>query len=90
MGPAMGYSQSTYSKLENRGYPIELKIVLLMCAVYGVSYDYLVYGEGPMFDDEDVERRAWMNLYEALPKLYREMMSSMMNAFLEKISYNDS
>lgn len=90
MGPAMGYSQSTYSKLESKGFTIELKVVLLMCAVYGVSYDYLVYGEGPMFNSENVERHAWVNLYDTLPEPYREMISIMVQGLLDRLHDKDT
>ena len=86
MGPTLGYSTATFSKLEKAGYKIEEKMVLLMCSVYDVSYEYLVYGEEPMFKTETIERKAWMNLYDALPKPYKDMFSVMTQALLDKLS----
>lgn len=89
MGEPFGYSRATFSKLEQTGFKVEQKIVALMCSVYDVSYDYLVYGEGPMFNTETAERKAWTNLYDALPKPYKEMATMMMQGLLDRLSRSD-
>lgn len=87
MGPALGYSQSLYSRLENSvGCKVEKKLILLMCSLFDVNYDYLVNGEGPMFNSEKADRRAWMNLYDTLPKPYKDMFAVMTQALLDKLS----
>lgn len=86
MGPPLGYSPATFSKLEKTGFKVEEKIVVLMCSVYDVSYDYLVYGKGPMFNKEDAERKAWTNLYDALPTPYQNMIFMMVQGLLDRLS----
>lgn len=86
MGPPLGYSPATFSKLEKTGFKVEEKIVVLMCSVYDVSYDYLVYGKGPMFNKEDAERKAWTNLYDALPKPYQNMIFMMVQGLLDRLN----
>ena len=90
MGPPLGYSPATFSKLEKKGFKVERKIVILMCAVYDVSYDYLVYGKGPMFNSEIAERKAWTNLYDALPKPYKKMATMMMQGLLDRLCKDGS
>lgn len=85
MGPALGYSQSLFSRIESpTTCKVEKKLILLMCAMYDVNYDYLVNGEGPMFNVDKQERRAWMHMYDALPEPYKDMILTMLTAFVEK------
>lgn len=89
MGPPMGYSESMYVKVENKNISVKKSLVLLMCYVYGVRYDYLVFGEEPMFYQEDIERMAWVSLYDKLSKTYKKHIFYIIEFVLDKYKDND-
>ena len=57
MGAQIGYSDAYYGKIERPGSSIGANIVIAVCHVFNVRYDYLVYGKGPMFDIKDQQQK---------------------------------
>lgn len=69
MARQLGYSKGYFGKVEsNRQYVITEHVVISICNAYGVSYDYLAFGEGPMFRDEASIRA----LYDIFRRLSQE------------------
>lgn len=66
MSAALGYSDSYYSKLEVGTDDVRKNVVYQMCLTFHVSYDYLVFGEGPMFVEADVRRERMSRLFDGL------------------------
>lgn len=50
-GESLGVKKNSMSQLENDRYSLTDQMAKSICREYNVNYDYLVYGEGEMFDD---------------------------------------
>ena len=73
MAEEMGFSSSVYSKLEILPTAfIKEYIILAVCNTFGVSFDYLVYGEGSMFNDEAVRNKAMQKMFSELPNAWKD------------------
>ena len=57
IGAAIGISGSRYGNLErDNGVPIQEHVVIGLCNVFSVNYDYLVHGKGEMFLQETARK----------------------------------
>lgn len=50
-GDKLGVQKSAISKIEKDKVNLSDQMIKSICREYNVNYDYLVYGEGEMFDD---------------------------------------
>lgn len=50
-GEKLGVQKSAISKIEKDKVKLSDQMAKSICREYNVNYDYLVYGEGEMFDD---------------------------------------
>ena len=50
-GEKLGVKKNAISQLENERNSLTDQMAKSICREYNVNYDYLVYGEGEMFDD---------------------------------------
>lgn len=50
-GKKVGVTKQTVSRIENSVNNLTEQMAKSICREYNVSYDYLIYGEGEMFDD---------------------------------------
>ena len=80
-GEKLGVKKAALSAIENGKRNLTEQMIISICREYNVNYDYLVYGDGDMFDrfpetilDElciqyhlDDEYRDILNLYLELP-----------------------
>lgn len=80
-GEKLGVKKAALSAIENGKRNLTEQMIISICREYNVNYDYLVYGDGDMFDrfpetilDElciqyrlDDEDRDILNLYLELP-----------------------
>lgn len=97
-GERLGVQKSAVSKIEKNICGLTDQMAKAICREYNVSYDYLIYGEGEMFDslpqtilDElcvqydlsDFDRML-VEMYVGLPKELREQVESYITKFLEK------
>ena len=80
-GKEIGVTKSTISNIENDKRSLTDQMIISICREHNVNYDYLIYGDGEMFDklpktifDQlcvqyhlDDEDRDILNLYLELP-----------------------
>lgn len=50
-GERLGVQKSAISKIEKDKVKLSDQMARFICKEYNVNYDYLIYGEGEMFDD---------------------------------------
>lgn len=50
-GEKLGVKKQTISRIENGVNKLTEQMILSICREYNVNYDYLVHGEGEIFDD---------------------------------------
>ena len=50
-GKKVGVTKQTVSRIENGVNKLTDQMARSICREYNVNYDYLIYGEGEMFDD---------------------------------------
>ena len=84
MSAALGYSDSYYSKLELGPDDVRKNVVYQMCLTFHTSYDYLVFGEGPMFDEEDVRLERMTKLLHGLSEPCQEFILDMIEYAVKK------
>lgn len=84
IGKAIGISGSRYGNLErNNGVFIKEHIVISLCKVFSVNYDYLVHGKGAMFNKPDARMRALEQLYSQLTEPYQEYLLGVIDGLME-------
>lgn len=99
-GEKLGVQRSAISKIEKNICGLTDQMARSICREYNVSYDYLINGEGEMFDDlpqtvldelctqydlSDFDRML-VEMYVELPKELREQAENCIKKFLEKKS----
>lgn len=97
-GEKLGVGKTAISKLEKGERSLTDQMARAICREYNVSYDYLINGEGEMFDDlpqtvldelctqydlSDFDRML-VEMYVELPKELREQAENCIKKFLEK------
>lgn len=97
-GEKLGVQRSAISKIEKNICGLTDQMTRAICREYNVSYDYLINGEGEMFDDlpqtvldelctqydlSDFDRML-VEMYVELPKELREQAENCIKKFLEK------
>ena len=97
-GEKLGVGKTAISKLEKGERSLTDQMARSICREYNVSYDYLINGEGEMFDDlpqtvldelctqydlSDFDRML-VEMYVELPKELREQAENCIKKFLEK------
>lgn len=97
-GEKLGVGKTAISKLEKGERSLTDQMARAICREYNVSYDYLINGEGEMFDDlpqtvldelctqydlSDFDRML-VEMYVELPKELREQAENCIKIFLEK------
>ena len=50
-GDKLGVQKSAISKIEKDKVNLSVQMIKSICREYNVNYDYLMHGEGEMFDD---------------------------------------
>lgn len=97
-GERLGVGRGAISAIELGNRNLTDQMARSICREYNVSYDYLINGEGEMFDDlpqtvldelctqydlSDFERML-VEMYVELPKELREQAENCIKKFLEK------
>lgn len=97
-GGKLGVKKAAISKIEKNACTVTDQMAKAICREYNVSYDYLIYGDGEMFDslpqtilDElcaqydlsDFDRML-IEMYVRLPKDLREQAERCISEFLER------
>ncbi len=94
----LGVGKTAISKLENGERSLTDQMAKAICREYNVSYDYLINGDGEMFDNlpqtildelcaqydlSDFDRML-VEMYVSLPKDLREQAEACITKFLEQ------
>lgn len=89
-GEKLGVGKTAISKLEKNERNLTDQMVKAICREYNVSYDYLTYGDGDMFDSlpqtildelcqqydlDDLDRKI-LDLYVSFPKELRDTIKN--------------
>ncbi len=97
-GEKLGVGKTAIFKIEKSENSLTDQMVRSICREYNVSYDYLINGEGEIFDDlpqtvldelctqydlSDFDRML-VEMYVELPKELREQAENCIKKFLEK------
>lgn len=97
-GEKLGVGKTAIFKIEKSENSLTDQMVRSICREYNVSYDYLINGEGEIFDDlpqtvldelctqydlSDFDRML-VEMYVELPKELREQAENCIKIFLEK------
>ena len=79
-GKKLGVGKTAISKIEKNERSLTEQMALAICREYNVNYDYLIYGEGEMFNDipqtalDELCAQYGLNKVDkALIKMYAEM-----------------
>ena len=98
-GEKLGVQKSSISKIEKDRVALSDQMAKSICREYNVNYDYLMYGEGEMFDDlpqtivdelcvqyelNDFDK-ALVEMYVSLPAGSRERIKEYMKQLVKKV-----
>lgn len=101
-GEKLGVQKSSISKIEKDRVALSDQMVKSICREYNVNYDYLMYGEGEMFDDlpqtivdelcaqynlNDFDK-ALVEIYVSLPTGSRERIKEYMKQLVKKVGWD--
>lgn len=101
-GERLGVTKTTISRIEKGVNNLTDQMAISICREYNVNYDYLIYGEGEMFDDlpqtivdelcaqydlNDFDK-ALVEMYVSLPAGSRERIKEYMNQLVKKVGWD--
>lgn len=101
-GEKLGVTKTTISRIEKGVNNLTDQMAISICREYNVNYDYLVYGEGEMFDDlpqtivdelcaqydlNDFDR-ALVEMYVSLPAGSRDRIKEYMKQLVKKVGWD--
>lgn len=101
-GEKLGVQKSSISKIEKDRVALSDQMAKSICREYNVNYDYLMYGEGEMFDDlpqtivdelcaqydlNDFDK-ALVEMYVSLPAGNRERIKEYMKQLVKKAGWD--
>lgn len=101
-GEKLGVQKSSISKIEKDRVALSDQMAKSICREYNVNYDYLMYGEGEMFDDlpqtivdelcaqydlNDFDK-ALVEMYVSLPAEIRERIKEYMKQLVKKVGWD--
>lgn len=101
-GDKLGVTKQTVSRIENGVNNITDQMAKSICREYNVSYDFLMYGEGEMFDtlpqtliDEMCLKyhlndfdKALVEMYVTLPEEGRAKIKEYMKQLVKKVGWD--
>ena len=101
-GEKLGVQKSSISKIEKDRVALSDQMAKSICREYNVNYDYLMYGEGEMFDDlpqtivdelcaqynlNDFDK-VLVEMYVSLPTGSRERIKEYMKQLVKKVGWD--
>lgn len=101
-GEKLGVTKTTISRIEKGVNNLTDQMAISICREYNVNYDYLMYGEGEMFDDlpqtivdelcvqyglNDFDK-ALVEMYVSLPAGIRERIKEYMKQLVKKVGWD--
>lgn len=101
-GEKLGVTKQTVSRIENGVNNVTDQMARSVCREYNVNYDYLMYGEGEMFDDlpqtivdelcvqyglNDFDKTL-VEMYVSLPAGSRERIKEYMKQLVKKVGWD--
>lgn len=101
-GEKLGVTKTTISRIEKGVNNLTDQMAISICREYNVNYDYLMYGEGKMFDDlpqtivdelcaqydlNDFDK-ALVEMYVSLPTGSRERIKEYMKQLVKKVGWD--
>lgn len=101
-GEKLGVTKTTISRIEKGVNNLTDQMAISICREYNVNYDYLMYGEGEMFDDlpqtivdelcaqydlNDFDK-ALVEMYVSLPAGSREQIKEYMKQLVKKVGWD--
>lgn len=101
-GEKLGVTKTTISRIEKGVNNLTDQMAISICREYNVNYDYLMYGEGKMFDDlpqtivdelcaqydlNDFDK-ALVEMYVSLPAGSRERIKEYMKQLVKKVGWD--
>lgn len=101
-GEKLGVTKTTISRIEKGVNNLTDQMAISICREYNVNYDYLMYGEGEMFDDlpqtivdelcaqydlNDFDK-ALVEMYVSLPTGSRERIKEYMKQLVKKVGWD--
>ena len=101
-GEKLGVTKQTVSRIENGVNNVTDQMARSVCREYNVSYDYLMYGEGEMFDnlpqtivdelcaqyDLNDFDKGLVEMYVSLPAGSRERIKEYMKQLVKKVGWD--
>lgn len=101
-GEKLGVTKTTISRIEKGVNNLTDQMAISICREYNVNYDYLMYGEGEMFDDlpqtivdelcaqydlNDFDKEL-VEMYVSLPAGSRERIKEYMKQLVKKVGWD--
>ena len=101
-GEKLGVTKTTISRIEKGVNNLTDQMAISICREYNGNYDYLMYGEGEMFDDlpqtivdelcaqydlNDFDK-ALVEMYVSLPAGSRERIKEYMKQLVKKVGWD--
>lgn len=101
-GEKLGVTKTTISRIEKGVNNLTDQMAISICREYNVNYDYLMYGEGEMFDDlpqtivdelcaqydlNDFDK-ALVEMYVSFPAGSRERIKEYMKQLVKKVGWD--
>lgn len=101
-GEKLGVTKQTVSRIENGVNNVTDQMARSVCREYNVNYDYLMYGEGEMFDnlpqtivdelcaqyDLNDFDKVLVEMYVSLPAGSRERIKEYMKQLVKKVGWD--
>lgn len=101
-GEKLGVTKTTISRIEKGVNNLTDQMAISICREYNVNYDYLMYGEGEMFDalpqtivdelcaqyDLNDFDKALVEMYVSLPAGSRERIKEYMKQLVKKVGWD--
>lgn len=101
-GEKLGVTKQTVSRIENGVNNVTDQMARSVCREYNVNYDYLMYGEGEMFDnlpqtivdelcvqyDLNDFDKSLVEMYVSLPAGSRERIKEYMKQLVKKVGWD--
>lgn len=85
MSKALGYSETFINRLESKlDCTITLNLILSICSIFNVRYEYLVHGEEPMFDTKTINQKRLLEIYDQLSEYHKQYAIEFLDYLLSK------
>ena len=82
-GEKLGLTQQAIASIESGKTPISDKHIKPICSIFNVSENWIKFGKGEMFEDDDIDVR-FNHLYKTLNNPNKELVNNILDMMLSQ------